>query len=145
MPLAVHTETPEMRQARIDAARHRGLQHGVAARKADRSEFYAPGFRSGFCTPDLERSAAAAGEDPAELGPHLTLFDRTLLPLCGFFRTASRAVRRRLPLRADVHSPRPLKLVRALARLAWYMLRLLHTQARWERRAVCCRLQELAA
>ena len=138
-------ESPEAKQARINAGRYRGLVKAVAARRADRSEFYAPNFSNGFLAFDLERSAAAAGEDRAELRRHLALFDRILLPLSGFLRGFDHAATARLPLSADASSPRPLKLARALARLAWYMLRLFFTQARWERRAVCYRLQELAA
>ena len=47
------------------------------------------------------------------------------------------------PLPVDRHSPRALKLVRALALLAWRPLLLLHTQAIWEWHAVCYRLYEL--
>ena len=145
MPIDNRQSAVDNSGARLLEARHRGLEHAAAARRADRSEFYAPSFVHGFDAFDLERSAAAAGEAPAQLRYLLALFDRVLLPLCGFLERFSRAALRCLPLKANTASPRPLKLVRALARLAWFHLRLLFTQARWERRAVCYRLQELAA
>ncbi|HUI42905.1 MAG TPA: hypothetical protein VL523_13145 [Terriglobia bacterium] len=144
MPPAAQPESPEMRQARLDQGRYKGLLRAIRVRKADRSEHYAPNFGHGLCATDLDRSAAAAGESRAELRRHLALFDRVLLTLGGFFAALTRAVRCRLPLRVDAASALPLKFVRAIARLAWYMLRLPRTQAVWEQRAVTFRLQELA-
>jgi hypothetical protein len=47
------------------------LHRAVAAKKADRSADYASHFTHGLTAPDLERSAAAAGENPDELRRHI--------------------------------------------------------------------------
>jgi len=60
------------------------LLKAIMKKKTDRSAFYAPNFRDGLCAIDMERSAAAAGENPAEFRRHLALFDRVLLTLCGY-------------------------------------------------------------
>jgi len=54
-------------------------------RQADNSANYAPAFNHGQLALDFERSAEAASASRDQVGSHLTLLDRTLLTLCGFF------------------------------------------------------------
>src|SRR5215472_5403448 len=91
---------------------------------------------------DFERSAEAAGETREGVRSHLALLDRTLLKLCGWFRSAAAALPS-LPLQTDVASPRAPKLVRALGLLLGRPLRLLRTQQSWEQLAICYRLQQV--
>lgn len=136
------------------------LLRAVEARKADRSAYYAPSLRHGLHCPDLDRSAAATGENPEGLKAHLRLFDRVFGGLLGFASEGPKTgesqgagTDNRESSIANPQSPDPLpvgarspfapKLTRALALLMWLPMRLMRTQAIWERRALCYRLQEL--
>ncbi len=134
---------------------YKGLLRAAQKRKADNSANYANNFKHGQMAFDFERSAAAAGESREELRAHLSLFDRTLLTLCGFFPRISEALSGegaakrpagqapRLPLHTDAASPRAPKLVRALGLLLWRPLRLYRNQENWERLAITYRLEEM--
>ncbi len=76
--------TPEARE-RMRLGQHKGLMRAVAKRKADSSADYATNFDHGQTASDFERSAEAAGETREEVRSHLSLVDRALLTLCGFF------------------------------------------------------------
>lgn len=136
------------------------LLRAVEARKADRSAYYAPSLRHGLHCPDLDRSAAATGENPEALKAHLRLFDRVFGSLLGFASQGPKAGGNQEPgadhrqsSTSNPQSPDPLpvgarsplapKLTRALALLMWLPMRLMRTQAIWERRALCYRLHEL--
>src|SRR5215469_10222108 len=95
--------TPEARE-RMRAGQYKGLLRAVAKRKADCSANYAPNFDHGQTAPDFERSAEAAGETREEVRSHLSLVDRALLMLSGFFPCS--APLPRLPLQSDAASPR---------------------------------------
>jgi hypothetical protein len=93
------TPTTRNRRPKTDAARQRqrdgqykGLLHAVQKRKADNSASYATNFAHGQLAFDFERSAEAAGESREEVRGHLSLLDRTLLTLCGFFRCLGKAL-----------------------------------------------------
>jgi hypothetical protein len=149
------TPTTGDRRPKTDAARQRqrdgqykGLLHAVQKRKADNSANYAPAFAHGQMAADFERSAEAAGENRQEVRGHLSLLDRTLLALCGFFSRIGKALPElkdlpQLPLRTDASSPRAPKLVRALGLLLWRPLRLYRMQENWERLAICYLLQRI--
>jgi len=76
--------TPEARE-RQRLGQYKGLLRAVLKRKADSSADYATNFDHGQMAPDFERSAEAAGETREEVRSHLSVVDRTLLTLCGFF------------------------------------------------------------
>ena len=152
---------PDEARRELGKKLHGRLLRAVAARKADRSAYYAPSLQHGLTCPDLERSAAATGEDPEAFKAHLRLFDRVFGRLLGFGRPAARAAKSGAaanrqssrknrqssdpdPMPVDARTPRAPKLARALALLMWLPLRLLRTQAIWERWALCYRLHELA-
>jgi hypothetical protein len=149
------TPTTNNRRPKTDAARERqrdgqykGLLHATQRRKADNSADYASNFKHGQMASDFERSAEAAGETREEVRGHLGLVDRTLLTLCGFFPRLGKALPELrdlppLPLHTDATSPRAPKLVRALALLLGYALRLFLNQQNWERLAICHHLQRL--
>jgi len=59
------------------------LRQAVAARQADRSATYATHFIHGLTAPDLDRSAAAAGEDREQLREHIESCQRTIGGLAG--------------------------------------------------------------
>ena len=84
-------KTDEARQRQRDG-QYKGLLHAVQKRKADHSANYAPAFAHGQMAADFERSAEAAGETPEEVRGHLSLVDRTLLTLCGFFPRIGKAL-----------------------------------------------------
>ena len=141
-------KTPDARN-RQRAGQHKGLLHAVQKRKADNSANYATNFDHGQTAVDFERSAEAAGESREEVRAHLSLLDRTLLTLCGYFPRIGQTVPEvkdlpPLPLRSDAASPRAPKLVRALALLLWRPLRLYRRQEHWEQLALFYRLQQLA-
>jgi hypothetical protein len=150
------TATTGDRRPKTDAARERqrdgqykGLLHAAQKRKADNSANYAPAFAHGQMAADFERSAEAAGENREEVRGHLSLLDRTLLTLSGFFSRIGKALRELedlppLPLHTDASSPRAPKLVRALGLLLWRPLRLFRTQESWEQLAIYYRLQQVA-
>ncbi|HEV2380121.1 MAG TPA: hypothetical protein VG206_10045 [Terriglobia bacterium] len=134
------------------------LLRAVEARKSDRSAYYAPSLRHGLHCPDLDRSAAATGENPEGLKAHLRLFDRVFGGLLGFASQRPKTGESQKPgadhrqssnpqspdpLPVDARSPLAPKLTRALALLMWLPMRLMRTQAIWERRALSYRLQEL--
>ncbi|HXJ92808.1 MAG TPA: hypothetical protein VMT20_07990 [Terriglobia bacterium] len=76
--------TPEALKRQRDG-QYKGLLHAAQKRKADNSANYANNFSHGQMAFDFERSAEAAGESREELRAHLSLLDRTLLMLCGYF------------------------------------------------------------
>lgn len=84
---------------------------------------YGATFRHGLHALSLRRSLELAGESPAEYDDHLATFDRLYAPSSEFER----------------------KLVRGLAGVVWRRLRVFHTRARWERRAIELRLAQAAA
>jgi hypothetical protein len=143
------TPTTNNRQPMTDSARERqrdgqykGLLHAAEKRKADNSANYATNFKHGQMAFDFERSAEAAGETREEVRSHSALLDRTLLTVCGWFKSAAAALPR-LPLHTDATSPRAPKLVRALGLLLWRPLRLYGMQENWERLAICYRLDQM--
>ena len=83
--------TPEARE-RMRDGQYKGLLRAVVKRKADCSADYAPNFDHGQTAPDFVRSAEAAGETPEQVRSHLSLVDRTLLTLCGFFPRLAEAL-----------------------------------------------------
>jgi hypothetical protein len=93
------TPTTNNRRPKTDAARqhqrdgqYKGLLHAAQKRKADNSANYATNFKHGQTAFDFERSAEAAGETREEVRGHLSLLDRTLLTLCGFFPRLGKAL-----------------------------------------------------
>jgi hypothetical protein len=134
-------KTVEARERQRDG-QHKGLLHAAQKHKADNSANYATNFNHGQMASDFERSAEAAGETREEVRSHFALLDRTLLKLCGWFRSAAAALPS-LPLQTDAASPRAPKLVRALGLLLWRPLRLLRTQQNWEQLAICYRLRQV--
>src|SRR5215472_10923269 len=83
--------TPDARQ-RMREGQHKGLLRAVARRKADCSADYATNFDHGQAAPDFVRSAEAAGETQEQVRSHLSLVDRALLTLCGFFPRMAQAL-----------------------------------------------------
>jgi len=147
------------------------LRRAIGAKKADRSAHYASHFTHGLTAPDLDRSAAAAGEDPDELRRHIERCQGAIGGLIGDCRlkiddcqNRGSGFGARDSVGADSNpehrnpNPEPTdrqsspsstgnrqsKLVLALAYVLWRALRLMRTQVRWERRAFAYRLQELA-
>ncbi|HEV2425596.1 MAG TPA: hypothetical protein VGZ29_12280, partial [Terriglobia bacterium] len=117
------------------------LRSASAARKADCSAHYATHFYHGLTAPDLDRSAAASGENRDHLHRHLERCQQTIGGLAGVRDSGPQpATANRQPATA----PRQSKLVLALGYVLWRALRLMHIQVRWERRALAYRLQELA-
>jgi len=138
------------------------LRRAIGAKKADRSAHYASHFTHGLTAPDLDRSAAAAGEDPDELRRHIERCQGAIGGLIGDCRlkiddcqNRGSGFGARDSVGADSNpehrnpNPEPTdrqsspsstgnrqsKLVLALAYVLWRALRLMRTQVRWERRA----------
>ena len=82
------------------------LRQAVAARQADRSATYATHFIHGLTAPDLDRSAAAAGEDREQLREHIESCQRTIGGLAGL-KGSGFGVRGSNPLQPNLKSQIP--------------------------------------